>query len=305
MEYKDYYKIIGVEKTATQDEIKKAYRKLAVKHHPDKNPGDKKSEEKFKEINEAYDVLGEVEKRKKYDTLGDNWQNFQEGGPNTNRGRQTGNWDTSNSEYYSGDSGQFSDFFEHIFGQSSGGNFGGTKQRSAYKRKGEDYQAETTITLEESFAGTTRQLNLQESTLNLKLKPGISDGQVLRMKDKGGKGSNGGANGDLYITIHIQKHPLFDRKGDDIYFNQSLDVYTAILGGKLTVNTIDNPIKITIPPGTDSDKTFRLKGMGMPRYDEPGQRGDSYVCVKITIPKNLSEPEKELLKKLAALRENK
>ncbi len=305
MEYKDYYKIIGVEKTATQDEIKKAYRKLAVKYHPDKNPGDKKSEDKFKEINEAYDVLGDVEKRKKYDTLGENWQNYQEGNPNPNRGRQSGKWDSSNSEYFSGESGQFSDFFEHIFGQSSGGGFSGSQQRSSYKRKGEDYQAETTITLEEAFTGTSRQLNLQDNTLNLKLKAGISDGQVLRMKDKGGKGTNGGANGDLYITIHIQKHPLFDRKGDDIYFNQPLDAYTAILGGKLTVNTIDNPIKITIPPGTDSDKTFRLKGMGMPRYDEPGQRGDSYVCVKITIPKNLSEPEKELFKKLVALRENK
>ena len=163
------------------------------------------------------------------------------------------------------------------------------------QRQGEDHQAETTITLEEAFNGTSRQVNLANQTLNLKLKPGIADGQILRMKEKGGAGMNGGPNGDLFITIHVQKHPRFERKGDDLYFDQPLDAYTAILGGKLAVQTIDKVIKINIPEGTDSDKVFRLKEMGMPEYSNPKQRGDSYVRVHIVVPKNLSAQEKEML----------
>ena len=296
MEYKDYYKILGVDKKATQEEIKKVYRKLAVKYHPDKNPGDKKSEEKFKEISEAYDVLGDPEKRKKYDTLGDDWQSQAQGYPNdfynsrqSGRGRQQGS-----SQYFTGDESGFSDFFESIFGRGASG-FGNTGQRGGLQMKGSDYQAEAAITLEEAFHGTARQLNLTNQTLNLKLKPGISDGQILRMKEKGAPGMNGGPNGDLFITIHVQKHPTYDRKGDDLYFDQPLDAFTAMLGGKLSVQTIDKALQINIPEGTDSNKTFRLKEMGMPKYSNPKQRGDSYVRVIITVPKNLSEQDKETL----------
>lgn len=294
MDYKDYYKVLGVDKKATQEDIKKTYRKLAVKYHPDKNPGDKKAEDQFKEINEAYDVLGDVEKRKKYDNLGDNWQQYQQrGAPNEQYGRQSG------SPYYTEqDGGHFSDFFESFFGGHSSG-FGGGGQRSRRKMKGEDYQAETSITLEESFHGTTRQINLSTQKLNLKLKPGIADGQVLRMKEKGGPGANGGPAGDLFITIFVQKHPVYDRRGDDLYFDQPLDVYTAILGGKLAVQAIDKTLNITIPAGTDSDKTFRLKGMGMPLYSDGAMRGDAYVRVMITVPKHLSEEDREELAKLA------
>jgi curved DNA-binding protein len=294
MDYKDYYKVLGVDKKASQEDIKKTYRKLAVKFHPDKNPGDKKSEEKFKEINEAYDVLGDVEKRKKYDDLGENWQQYQQrGAPNNNQ------------QYYNpqggspfGGEGGFSDFFESFFGGGSSG-FGGSRQRSTRKVKGEDYQAETTITLEEAFHGTTRQINLSTQKLNLKLKPGIADGQILRMKEKGAPGINGGPDGDLFITIHIQKHHLYERKGDDLYFDQPLDAYTAILGGKLSVQAIDKPLNINIPAGTDSGKTFRLKGMGMPLEKDATQRGDSYVRVMITVPKHLSAEDRELLSTLA------
>lgn len=297
MEYKDYYKILGVDKKASQDDIKKAYRKLAVKYHPDKNPGDKKAEEKFKEINEANDVLSDPEKRKKYDTLGENWQSYQQSQDFNNAQRaRRGGGRQGGQQYYSGDESQFSDFFESIFGNFGGGGGGG--RRSSMQMKGEDYQAETDITLEEAFHGTTRQLNLSNQKLNLKLKPGISDGAVLRMKEKGGHGINGGPNGDLFITIHILKHLRFERKGDDLYFDHPLDVYTAVLGGKLPVQTIDKTININIPAGTDSDKTFRLKGMGMPRYSDPSQRGDSYVRVVINVPKNLTEQEKELWNKL-------
>ena len=304
MEYKDYYKVLGVDKKASQEEIKKAYRKLAVKYHPDKNPGDKKSEEKFKEINEANDILGDVEKRKKYDDLGENWQAYQQGGfPNDfgqrgKGGRQQG----QSQQYYSGDEGQFSDFFESFFG-SGGGGFGGSgfgggrgKSRSA---KGEDYQAEATITLEEAFHGTSRQVNLQEQKLSLKLKPGIEEGQILRMKDKGGPGRNGGPNGDLLITIHVAPNQRFERKGDDLYFDQPLDAFTAMLGGKLSAHGIDKAVNIKIPEGTDSNKVFRLKGMGMPTYKDPSQRGDAYVKVILTVPKNLTPQDKEILSKIA------
>jgi curved DNA-binding protein len=295
MEYKDYYKILGVDKKASQEEIKKVYRKLAVKYHPDKNPGDKKSEEKFKEMNEAYDVLGDAEKRKKYDNLGENWQQHQQGNAYNAQYARQGGGRQGGQQYYTEDDAQFSDFFESIFGRGAGG--GSARQRGG--RKGEDYQAETTITLEEAFHGTSRQLNLSTQKLNLKLKPGIADGQVLRMKDKGGPGMNGGANGDLFITIHVQEDELYKRQGDDLYFDQPLDAYTAILGGKLSVQAIDKALKINIPEGTDSDKTFRLKGMGMPVYGDATARGDAYVRVMITVPKNLSEEDKEVLGQLA------
>ncbi len=296
MEYKDYYKILGVDKKASQEEIKKVYRKLAVKYHPDKNPGDKKSEEKFKEINEAYDVLSDKDKRKKYDTLGENWQQQANQGDFYNsrqgqRGRQQGG-----AQFYSEEDSGFSDFFESIFGRGAGG-FGGA--RGGMQMQGENYQAEATITLEEAFHGTSRQLNLANQTLNLKLKPGIAEGQVLKMKGKGGPGRNGGPDGDLFITIHVQKHPVYDRRGDDLYFDQSVDAFTAMLGGSLTVKVIDKSLKINIPPGTDSNKVLRLKEMGMPKYGNPKLRGDSYLRVSVSVPKNLSEQDKEQLAQIA------
>jgi curved DNA-binding protein len=302
MEYKDYYKILGVDKKATPDEIKKAFRKLAVKYHPDKNPGDKKAEEKFKEINEANDVLSDPEKKKKYDELGENWQHFQQqgGNPNDFYRRQQGKarQQKTNYQYSGGDEGQFSDFFESVFGHGPSG-FGNSRQRSARQMKGEDYQVDAELTLEEAFHGTTRQLTLADQKLNLKLKPGIAEGQVLRMKGKGGAGINGGPNGDLFITIHVGKHPRIERKGNDLYFDQPLDVFTAILGGKLPVQTIDKTLNINIPPGTDSDKVFRLKETGMPDYEDPTHRGDTYVKVVITVPKHISEQDKELLSRIS------
>jgi curved DNA-binding protein len=297
MEYKDYYKILGVDKKATQDEIKKAFRKLAVKFHPDKNPGDKKAEEKFKEISEANDVLGDPAKRNKYDTLGDNWQQHEQA-HDFNSARQQRSSRQGGQQYYEEES-QFSDFFESIFGGASGGFGGGGRHGRSQQMKGEDYQAETTITLEEAFHGTSRQLNLATQSLNLKLKPGIADGTVLRMKGKGGQGYNGGPGGDLYITIHVSKHPRYERKGDDLYFDHPLDVHTAVLGGKLPVEAIDKTVNINIPAGTDSDKTFRLKGMGMPKYSDPSQRGDGYVRVVIHVPKNLTDQQKELWMKIS------
>jgi len=301
MEYKDYYKVLGVEKGASQDDIKKAYRKLAVKYHPDKNPGDKKAEDKFKEINEANEVLGDPEKKKKYDELGANWQQYGQAGNagfnNAQYARQgRSSTQQGQSQFFTDDS-QFSDFFESFFG--GGSSSGGSGRRGGMQRKGEDYEAETTITLEEALSGTSRQVNLATQKLNLKLKPGIANGQILRMKDKGGPGINGGPNGDLFITIHVQEHELYKRDGDDLHFDHSLDAFTAMLGGKLTVQTLDKALNINIPAGTDSDKIFRLKGVGMPKYGDATQRGDAFVRMVITVPKNLSDTDKEAITKIA------
>lgn len=297
MDYKDYYKILGVTKQASQDEIKKAYRKLAVKYHPDKNQGNKGAEEKFKEISEAYDVLGDTGKRKKYDDLGENWQQY----ANTNRQqanyRPRGN---NRQQQYSspGEEGEFSDFFESVFG------FGNKRSRSTAPRRGEDHEAATTLTLEEAFFGTSRQVTLENQQLNLKLKPGIADGQILKMKEKGGPGINGGPAGDLFITIHVQPHPRFERKGNDLYTDEPLDVFVAIAGGKKPVHAIDKTVNVTIPPCTDSNKVFRLKGMGMPDYKNATLRGDLYARMVITIPKNLRPEEIATIRQLAENRTN-
>ncbi len=304
MDYKDYYKILGVSKTASADEIKKAYRKLAVKYHPDKNAGDKAAEAKFKEANEANEVLSKPDKRKQYDELGENWQSYQQAGGYANQGsgrpggrRSSGGAGGFSTEDFYGGGGQFSDFFENIFG---GGAQGGRSTRRA--STGEDLQAEMHITLEEAFHGASRQVTIGDSKVNMKLKPGVGEGQVLRLKGKGEVGRNGGANGDLLITMHILPNPKFERKENDLYFDQPIDVYTAVLGGKIPVSSINKTVNMTIAAGTDSNKTFRLKGLGMPFYKEPEKFGDAYVRVIIQVPKQLSDQEKELFNQLAKLK---
>ena len=304
MDFKDYYKILGVQKKATQEEIKKAYRKLAVKYHPDKNAGDKAAEEKFKEISEANDVLGDPEKRKKYDELGANWKYAQQQGK---AGADFGQYykqygDPGGGFTYEGDprdifggGGGFSDFFESIFGRGSGG------RRRTAGLKGQDFSAETSISLEEAFHGTRRLITLEGQQLRIALKPGIAEGQTLRLKGKGAPGRNGGQPGDLYLTIHISPHPGYARKGDDLYYDVKIDLFTAVLGGKITIPTLQGDKKITIPEGTDSGKSLRLKQLGMPRYGKPDQYGDLYVKVDIEVPKNLSPEEKDLLMKLKSM----
>jgi curved DNA-binding protein len=293
MDFKDYYKILGLSKTATADEIKKAYRKLAVKYHPDKNQNDKTAEEKFKEINEANEVLSDSDKRKKYDELGENWRDSQQ--QSQSRQRQ-GSYQQGNGEQYN--EGDFSDFFSSIFG----GKFGGGKQGQQRSFKGEDYNAEIHISLEESYEGTARQFEHDNQKLQLKTKPGVKDGQVLRLREKGGKGVNGGLNGDLYITVHVTEHPHYKRKEDDLYCDINVDLYTAILGGKTLVRTLRSPIKMEISKATDNGKILRLKGMGMPKYDKENEYGDLYAKVNIQLPKNLTPKEMELFKELSTLK---
>ncbi len=313
MEFKDYYKILGVDKTATQDDIKKAYRKLAMKYHPDKNPGDKSAEEKFKEITEANEVLSDPEKRKKYDALGANWKNYQ----HTGRGfddffnqfggkRRSG--DGSTFEFsgdfrdFFGGFGGFSDFFESFFGgrsKSTEKDFGFGSQRS--KSATIDVEADLNITLEEAFNGTERQINIDGKKLKIKINPGIKDGQKLRLKGMGRSKVSEGPKGDLYIKIHILNHPFYEIKDDDLYFNLDIDLYTAVLGGKENIKTLDGKrINLTIPSGTESEKILRLKELGMKRDD--GSRGDLFIKIHITIPKDLTEEEKNLFKKLRDLR---
>ena len=307
-DFKDYYKILGVEKTSSTDEIKKAYRKLAVKYHPDKNPGDKAAEEKFKEINEANEVLSDPEKRKKYDELSSNFNNYRQGGSRAEdfdwsrwgNAKGSGFASHTGGEEMFGNGGDFSDFFESIFGGS-----GGFQTRTKGPRKGSDYNTETDISLEEAYHGTSRRIELNDETLDIKFKPGVADGQVLRLKGKGGMGTNGGPRGDIYITVHIAEHPHYKRKGNDLYCNAPVDLYTAILGGKQIVRTLQGNIRVDISKETDNGKKFRMKGMGMPVFGKTGEYGDLYATVKIVLPKNLSSEEIELFKKLAAINSKK
>jgi curved DNA-binding protein len=304
MNYKDYYKVLGVDKKASAEEIKKAYRKLAVKYHPDKNPGNKTAEEKFKELSEANNVLGNPENRKKYDELGENWQQH----TGANKGAEDFDWSRWNArrqqqhqdaQYEDDAQGGFSDFFESVFGSGYSGRSGRNNRRNM---PGEDYNAETEISLEEAYAGTSRQLSVNESVLEINIPAGVKEGQVLRLKGKGGKGYNGGADGNILIRVHIPVHPLFRREENDLYTDASVDVYIAMLGGKALVHTLKGPIRIEIPSETENGKVLRLKGLGMPLFGKTKEAGDLYVKVNVLLPKNLNEEEKELLKKLATHR---
>ena len=296
MEYKDYYKILGISKSATPDEIKKAYRKLAFKYHPDKNQNDKSAEEKFKEVNEANEVLENIDKRKKYDELGENWKYSQQTGQYGGQG-QNSHQNASGEQYNDSD---FSDFFSSIFGSK----YSGGKQGQPRSFKGEDYNAEMYISLEEAYSGTARQIELEKLKLQLKIKPGIKDGQILRLKEKGGKGMNGGQDGDLYISVHVSEHPQYKRKVDDLYCDINVDLYVAMLGGKTIIKTLCSSIKMDISKETDNGKVLRLKGMGMPKYEKENEYGDLYAKVNIYLPKNLSQKETELFKELSSLKNN-
>jgi curved DNA-binding protein len=308
MEYKDYYKVLGVDKHATADVIKKAYRKLAVKYHPDKNPGNKVAEEKFKELSEANDVLSDPEKRKKYDELGENWKQYQ------NQGSGGGEFDWSKwrggeaprgQRYQSTDFGQggqedFSDFFESIFGQGRGGS--SSRRQGRRPAAGEDYSAEAEVSLEEAFEGAKRQLNVNDSLLDFTIPPGVKEGQTLRLKGKGGKGQGGGPDGNILIRMHVIEHPIFRVEGDNLHCEGPVDLYTAVLGGKALVRTLKGAIRIDIPAEAENGKVLRLKGMGMPVFGKKNEAGDLYLKIKVILPQHLSETEKELFRKLAAER---
>ncbi len=309
MEYKDYYKILGVDKSASQDEIKKAYRKLAQKYHPDRNPGDRNAESKFKEINEAYEVLGDPEKRKKYDQVGSDWKqyqhaegfNFEDFAKSSKFGGRDFGFSFGDFEDIFGGS-DFSEFFNYFFGgaASSGGSSAGTRE-SAFQRagKGRDYEHELRISLEEAYHGTTRIINVHNERLKVKIEPGTPEGRKLRMKGKGERVSGRGQSGDLFLKIVYEPHHIFKCKGKDLHCEVAVDVFTAMAGGEAPVPTLKGTTTMRIPAGTDGGKILRLKGLGMPAEKGGEPAGDLYAKVKLTVPKNLSKEDRDVVKKLS------
>lgn len=307
MAYIDYYKVLGVPKNASQEEIKKAYRKLARKMHPDLNPDDKDAHRKFQEINEAHEVLSDPEKRAKYDKYGENWKHAEEFEKARQQYQQQGAW----SDFFGGGEGgartfytegdftddDFSDFFHSMFGR-------GFKQRKTSRKfKGPDYQAELRLTLREAMQTHQRTLTVNGKNIRITIPAGVANGQKIKLAGYGGPGVNGGPNGDLYITFIVEDDPYFKRLGDDLYTEAEVDLYTAVLGGEITIDTLDGgQVKVKIKPGTQPGTKLRLKGKGFPVYKKKGKFGDLYVTVKVRIPENLSPREKELFTELAKLR---
>lgn len=307
MTYKDYYKDLGVGKTATPGEIKKAYRTLANKYHPDKNSGDKSSEERFKVISEANQVLSDPVKRKKYDQFGADWKHYEEAGAQpggfdwskyaNSAGGQTHRTSTYESDGMFTDQG-VNDFFETLFGQHSSQRRG----RHNVVIKGEDLATETTLSLEEAYHGAARLIKLNGQTIKVALKPGIADQQKLRIAGKGGRGLNGGPNGDIYLIVKIAPHPEFRRMGNDLHHDLPVELYTAVLGGKTQIKTLKGKVTVNIPKGTPNGKELRLQGLGMPIYAKKNEFGNLLVKVDILLPQYLNEVEIDLFNKLAALR---
>jgi len=315
MEYKNYYKILGVEKTASKDEIKKKYRKLAQKYHPDKNPGNKQAEEKFKEISEANQVLSDDEKRAKYDQLGANWQQFQSGGGggfDFNQWTHQGGgqqFRTSSFDDIFGSSG-FSDFFENFFGRGQGGfnqfsnNFRSGGGRQGFRQeKGQDYETQVNLTLSDAYRGTSTVLNVDGEKIKVNISPGVRDGQVLRVKGKGGKSATGGAGGDLFLKINVTNNTNFVVKENELYLDVEVNLYTVLLGGKITVNTLKSPLSFQIPKETPNGKVLRLKGQGMPEFGSNGRFGDLMLKIEVKLPQHLTRDEEELFRRLAAMRQ--
>lgn len=322
MEYKDYYNILGVDRNASEKDIKRAYRQLARQFHPDVNPGDKRAEEKFKEINEAYEVLSDAQKRAKYDQLGAHWRQWQR------MGYDPGQFDWSQwfagapggvRVEWSGDLGDlfggagadmFSDFFRALFGGMGGAGRTRTaedlfRRTTSRRLRGQDMEAVVEITLEEAFHGTTRVLEQDGRRIRVKIPPGARSGSKIRVASKGSPGYGGGPPGDLYLNLTVKPHPVFTREEDNLRCNVDVDLYTAVLGGQVEVQTLDGDVVLKIPPGTNSGKTFRLRGKGMPNPRNPKQRGDLLAIVQVQVPQRLSTRERELFEELARLRERR
>lgn len=301
MQYKDYYKVLGVDKSASQADIKKAYKKLARKYHPDVNPNDKDAEARFKEINEAYQVIGKEENRKKYDQFGQDWKHadqFGHGGGGGQRGYQQYQYTGS-----AGNEQDFSDFFESIFGsqaRSGDAGFGGFGGRRTHF-KGEDMQAELTLQLTDVLTTQKRTLTINGKNIRITVPAGVENGQRIRLKGHGSKGVNGGPDGDLYIRFNIQNNTPFRREKANLYKTVELDLYTAVLGGEVLIDTLDGQVKLKVKAGTQGNSQVKLKGKGFPKYKKDNDKGDLILTYQIKIPTRLSDKERQLFTELQEL----
>jgi curved DNA-binding protein len=300
MEFIDYYKILGVDKNASEEDIKKAYRKLARKHHPDLNPNDKEANRKFQQINEANEVLSDPAKRKKYDQYGKDWQHAEHFDQAKQQRRQQaqGEGDGNSGFGFSGDfnDSDFSDFFSAMFGQQAEA---GRSRRTTFS--GNDYNAELHLNVREVYSTHKRTITVDEKNIRITIPAGVENGQKIRLPGYGSPGINGGPAGDLYITFIIDDEGRYQRKGNDIYIHEHLDLFTAVLGGEKIVDTMGGPIKITVKSGTQNGSTIRLKGKGFPVYKKEGEFGDLYIKWNIRLPTSLTDEQKELFRKLSAM----
>ncbi len=296
MEYRDYYKILGVPRGSSADEIKSAYRKLAMQYHPDRNPGDKQAEDRFKEINEAYQVLSDSQKRSRYDQLGADYSQWQQRGApgNFDWGRWTGGQGVQevNLDDLFGE-GMFSDFFRSIFGGTSVGQ----AMRGRTSRAAPSVQQAVKISLKEAFTGTARTLQTASRRVDVKIPPGVRSGTRIRVPGVGGAGRDGSPS-DLYLIMDVAEDPLFERDGDDLHTHVTIDVFKAMLGGEVEVKTLSGKVVLSIPAGTQPEQVFRVAGRGMPVLKR-SQAGDLYVHVKVQIPKQLNDRQKSLLEEAA------
>ncbi|AYZ13252.1 J domain-containing protein [Chryseobacterium arthrosphaerae] len=303
MAYIDYYKILGVDKNATQDDIKKAYRKLARKHHPDLNPNDKEAEKKFKELNEANEVLSNPENRAKYDKYGEHWKHGEEYEKAQQQQRQYqqqqhsyGGGGFSGADFGEGE--DFSDFFQDMFGGAGGGFGRSSRGRASGKFKGQDIQAELNLNLRDAAKSHPQTFEINGKKVRITIPAGVYDGQQIKLKGYGNPGVNGGPAGDLYITFNIPVDPDFERVGDDLKTKIKIDLYTAVLGGEVKVNTLEGSVNLKVKPETQTGLTVRLKGKGFPVYKKEGEYGDLFVTYEVKLPTNLTEKQKELFEQL-------
>jgi len=303
MDYIDYYKTLDITKSATEAEIKKAYRKLARKYHPDLNPNDKEAEKKFKEINEANEVLSNAENRKKYDKYGKDWKHadeFEKAGYDPNQQQysrqQQGNQDFSGFGGGDFSGSDFSDFFNSMYGSA------GRSSRSQAKYRGQDFNAELQLDLASAYTTHKQNLAVNGKNIRITIPAGVENGQIIKIPGHGGPGANGGPNGDLYITFNIENNSDFKREGNNLYSDVDLDLYTAILGGETFVNTFDGKVKIKVPEETQTGTKVKLKGKGFPVYKKENQFGDLYITYNVKTPTKLSQKEKDLFAELAKIR---
>jgi curved DNA-binding protein len=298
MDYIDYYKVLEVQKNASTEDIKKAYRKLARKYHPDVNPNNQDAHKKFQQINEANEVLSDPEKRKKYDQYGEKYGKDWQHGEEFEKARAQQRYSNAGDQTFQGNFGgeDFSDFFESLFGRSE------TRSRSQSKFRGQDYEAELQLTLREAYETHQRTITVNGKNIRITIAAGIENGQKIRLKGHGAPGTNGGPNGDLYITFRIEDDARFKRLGNDLYTTAEIDLYAAVLGGGITIDTMSGQLKLKIAAGTQNGSKVRVKGKGFPVYKQDGQFGDLYITYHVKIPTQLTEKEKELFTELSKLK---